>query len=125
MKEFFKRNILIISLFVVGIVLFFVSTVIGGVILPISLFLIGTPLILLSFRFKKKYKEKTDYDEKDNVLDYSKLNYDEDVYYFETDNKKVKGALSKFSLMTPFVACLILGIAFFVLGITSIVQIFF
>lgn len=123
MKEFFKKNILIIIFFIVGIVLFFVSTLFSFL-LPISLFIIGVPLILLAFRFRKKYKEKTDYDEKDNVLDYTKLNYDEDIYYIETDNKKVKGTLSKFSLMTPFVACLILGIAFFVLGITTVIQMF-
>lgn len=127
MKEFFKKNFVVIILFLVALVCYLL-TFVSTVFLPIATFFTGIPMIILAIRSKKKYntlKEKVDNSE--DYFDATSIDYDEDIYYVGESNKRVvnaKGFLNRMNSLGPVIIYSILGVAFIFFGIISLVDIF-
>jgi len=125
MKDFFKKYLLIILLIIAGIFCLFLGTILG-IFLPIGMLVLAVPMGILAIKSKKKYDTLKNYDEKEDIFDATKLDYDEEVYYVgKTTEKKqqMKGALSKLNAINPVIIFGFLCVAFIIMSIMGFLNI--
>ena len=125
MKKFFLKNIIYIVLYVLAFICY-VLVFVSPYFLPVATFLTGLPTLILGIKAKQKYNAlKADKNEQPNVFDATKIDYDEDVYYFQTEEpKKIHGVASKFNALMPSVALIILGIGFMFYSLMFVIKLF-
>ena len=126
MKDFIKKNLVVIILFLIAVVCY-ALVVVSTVFLPIAAFFTGVPMIILAINSKKKYNRLSE-ESKSNkqVFDATDIDYDEDVYYIGTsqNKKEIKGIVSRFNALSPVIICWILAVSFLFFSFISAIDLF-
>jgi len=125
MKNFLKRNLLILIFLVVAIALMFL-VVFSVVFLVLSCVIFGIIFLILAIRSKKKYNEIKDYSYQDDIIDVTKYDYDEDIYYIGDPEKRKKevgkSALKKLSFSAPVIGLYMLSGGFFTIALMTVLR---
>lgn len=124
MRDFFKRNIFLIVIFILSFVCFLLSGI-SSIFYTLFLVLIAYAMFILANRYKKRYKRIIE-EQDDNVFDGRRFDYDEDVYTLQTENKtkRLLNKSSKFEAFFPVVFFIFIGICASIMAIISIVNLF-
>ncbi len=124
MRDFFKRNIFLIVIFILSFVCFLLSGI-SSIFYTLFLVLIAYAMFILANRYKKRYKRIIE-EQDDNVFDGRRFDYDEDVYILQTENKtkRLLNKSSKFEAFFPVVFFIFIGICASIMAIISIVNLF-
>ena len=124
MKAFFKNNLSIIILFLVGIALTILGSM-SNIVLAGAMIVFAVAFGMLSLRFRKKYKQKTNYDYTQDYFDATSLGYDEDVYFIgnkPSRAKEIKGKFASLDAMAPFLLFMFLSIGCVIIAIYTLFQ---
>ena len=128
MKKFLKRNLVLILLFVIAIALLFLG-VLSVVFLILSCLIFGINFLIIAIRVKRKYNEIKDYSYKDDLIDMTKYDYDEDVYFIGDPSKQKKEigktALKKLTFSAPVIALFMLAIGFLTMSVMTSLRLLF
>ena len=126
MKNFLKKNAILLILSAVAVVCLFLGTV-------SKVFLIGSSAIIsvvfgfLAIKLKKRYKAALEYDESDDYFDARSFDYEEDIYYVGTTSrtrKQIKGKLGSFEARVPYITCLFVSVFGAIMSIYMIIRLF-
>ena len=128
MKNFLKRNIILLVLFFVSIVLLLLGSL-SVVFLILSCTVFGITFLIVAIRTRKKYKEIKDYSYEDDIIDMTKYDYDEEVYFVGdmTKRKKEVGKtmIKRLTFSAPVIALYMLSIGFFTMALMSGLRLLF
>ena len=124
MKAFFKNNLLVIILFLVGTILLLLSNL-SIIVMALAMGVFALSFGFLTLKFRKKYVEKREYDPSQDYFDATSLGYDEEVYYIGSSpskTKEIKGKFASLEAMAPFMLSLFLTIGFVFMALYTIFK---
>ena len=122
--NFLKRNWVIISLIIVGLILFCLS-VITVYCLMAACFIFSIVCFYFARKLQNKYNQIIDQDPEEDYFDATKLDFDEEIYYVGSSSPKKtvsKSFFGKLSTKTPCIALYILAIALLTLPIFTLIR---
>lgn len=122
--NFLKRNWVIISLIIVGLILFCLS-VITVYCLMAACLIFSIVCFYFARKLQNKYNQIIDQDPEEDYFDATKLDFDEEIYYVGSSSPKKtvsKSFFGKLSTKTPCIALYILAIALLTLPIFTLIR---
>ncbi len=127
-KTFFVKNLWCFIFIIIGVVLVALG-MISVYFMLVALALFGAVFIRFGVLLRRKYLEQKNYSYDEDYFDARKIDYDEEVYYIGSPEKRKKeigkNFFAKLSSQAPSVGLFMLGFACYFLIITTIIGLLF
>lgn len=126
MKNFLKRNAILLVLSLVATISLFLGGV-SKIFLIVASLLVSVVFGILAIRLKKKCQDVLEYDESKDYFDARSFDYEEDIYYIGTTSKakhEIKSKIGRLEARAPYITCLFVSIFGIIISIYMVIRLF-